>query len=244
MSLRNELEEQARDLGADLFGVAEVRRFNEAPPGHRTTDVLPGAKSVIVLGMKYLDAMVDLLPTGEETNDQLLKSREKMYVGHNTFLSTQLDRLGFALARTLERKGFKAYHQLASQGGTDDRYLIGMLSLKHLAAGAGLGTLGYHSLLVTPQYGPRERLTAIVTDADIKPVDKPLSVNLCETCVGKPCITFCPAGAIKQPEKPRPYDIDKFLCAQYRRTRPACSICMRVCVGGRKNTPETRNKDD
>ena len=240
MSLRSELEKQASDLGADLFGVTEAKRFAEAPPGHSPTDVLPGAKSVIVLGMKYLDAMVDLLSMGDETEDFLLKSREKMFVGHNTFLSTQLDRAGFTLARTLEKKGFKAYHQLASQGGTDDRYLVGMLSLKHLAVETGLGSFGYHSLLVTPQYGPRVRLTAIVTDADIKPKDKPLSVNLCDMCVGKPCISSCPAGAIKQPEKDRIYDMDRFLCAQYRRTRPTCSICMRVCVGGRKNTPSQR----
>jgi len=179
--------------------------------------------------------MVDILPIKGEDEDHLRSPREKMFVGHNSFLSSQLDTIGYALARTLERKGFKAYHQLASQGGTDDRYLVGMLSLKHLAVGAGLGTLGYHSLLVTPQYGPRARLTAIVTDADVKPKDKPLTMNLCETCVGKPCIVSCPAGAIRQPVGTQAYNMDRFLCAQYRSTRPTCSICMRVCIGGRKN---------
>jgi epoxyqueuosine reductase QueG len=231
--LKKGLEEQALDLGADLFGVVEVSRFDDAPSGHRPTDILPGARSVIVLGMKYLDGMVELLPLGKESGGVAKSPREKMFVGHNAFLSAQLDRVGYALARTLERKGFKTYHQLASQGGTDDRYLIGMLSLKHVAAEAGLGTLGYHSLLVTPQYGPRVRLTAIVTDAEISSTDSRLAVNLCEECVKKPCVTYCPAGAIKEPKEKEIYNLDKFLCAQYRRTRPTCSICMKVCVGGR-----------
>ena len=239
MDLRRELEDQAFSLGADLFGVAEADRFSGAPAGHRPTDVLPGAKSVIVLGMKYLDAMVDLLPLGEEKENRLASPREKMFAGHNAFLSAQLDRVGFALARALEKRGFKAYHQLASEGGVDERYLVGMLSLKHLAVEAGLGTLGYHALLVTPQYGPRVRLTAVVTDAEIKPADKPLAVNLCEECDGKPCVSLCPAGAFTRPEGTQPYSMDKFLCAQYRRTRPTCSICMKVCLGGRKSgSPE------
>jgi len=238
MSLRKELEDQAFGLGADLFGVAEAERFSRAPSGHRPTDIVLGAKSVIVLGMKYLDAMVDLLSTGRET-DTSATPREKMFGGHNEFLSTQLDRMGFALARTLERKGFEAYHQLSSQGGTDDRYLVGMVSLKHLAVEAGLGSLGYHSLLITPQYGPRVRLTAVITDADIHPTDSPIGVDFCGTCMGKPCISSCPAGAIKQPGKAQPYSMDRFLCAQYRRTRTACSVCMKVCLGGRKSTQKS-----
>jgi epoxyqueuosine reductase QueG len=233
MSLKEELKEQAFNLGADLYGVVEASRFDDAPSGHRPTDVLSGAKSVVVLGMKYLDGMVELLPVGKGAGDYPESPREKMFVGHNAFLSAQLDRVGYALARDLERKGFKTYHQLASQGGTDDRYLIGMLSLKHIATEAGLGTFGHHSLLVTPQYGPRVRLTAIVTDAEIEPTDKPLAVNLCDECVKKPCISQCPAGAIKEPGKTEVYSLDKFLCAQYRRTRPTCSVCMKVCVGGR-----------
>lgn len=233
MSLRKELEDQALALGADLFGVAKAEAFSMAPSGHRPTDIVPEARSVIVLGMKYLDMMVDLLPTGRE-EDALATSREKMFAGHNDFLSAQLDRIGFALAKTLEKKGFKAYHQLSSQGGTDDRYLVGMVSLKHLAVEAGLGSLGCHSLLITPQYGPRVRLTAIITDAEIRPTDNPIGINFCEMCVEKPCISLCPVGALKQPEKTQSYNMDRFLCAQYRRTRPTCSTCLKVCVGGRK----------
>lgn len=233
MSLKEELKEQSFNLGADLFGVVEASRFDDAPSGHRPTDVLPGAKSVIVLGMKYLDGMVELLPVGRGVGDYPESPREKMFVGHNAFLSVQLDRIGYALARVLEKKGFKTYHQLASQGGTDDRYLIGMLSLKHIAVEAGLGTFGHHSLLVTPQYGPRVRLTAIVTDAEVEPTDKPLAVNLCDVCIEKPCISHCPAGAIEEPGETEVYRLDKFLCAQYRRTRPTCSVCLKVCVGGR-----------
>lgn len=35
----------------DLFGVGPVERWKGEPVGHRPTDVLPGAKSVIVVGI-------------------------------------------------------------------------------------------------------------------------------------------------------------------------------------------------
>ena len=104
-------------LGADLFGVASVDALNDAPLGHRPTDILPNAKSIIVLGMKMLDAQTDVLPTDGDYFG--VSPRQKMFKGHGTFISQELDRVGYAVARVLEKKGFKAYHQMASAGGTD-----------------------------------------------------------------------------------------------------------------------------
>ena len=103
-------------------------------------DVLPDAKSVIVIGMKMLDAQTDILPVDGE--HFAASPRQEMFRGHYTFISQDLDRIGYSIARFLEKKGFKAYHQMASTGGTDARYLTGLLSLKHMAVQAGLGALG------------------------------------------------------------------------------------------------------
>ena len=105
--------------------------------------------------MKILDAQTEVLPTDGEYFG--VSPRQKMFRGHSTFISQELDRKGYEVARFLEKKGFKAYHQMASTGGTDELYLMGLLSLKHLAAQAGLGVLCYNSLLITPQYCPRDR---------------------------------------------------------------------------------------
>ncbi len=175
-----------------------------------------------------LDAQTDILPVDGE--HFAASPRQEMFRGHNTFISQDLDRIGYSIARFLEKKGFKAYHQMASTGGTDTRYLMGLLSLKHMAVQAGLGVLGYNSLLITQEFGPRLRLAAIVTNAEMKP-DTPINKNFCKTCQN-PCISLCPAKALKKPSRESHYELNKFACSQYLSTRPTCSICLKVCPVG------------
>ena len=49
----------AKDMGADLVGIASVDRFQGAPPGHGPGDFIPGARSVIVTGVRIPDPIVD-----------------------------------------------------------------------------------------------------------------------------------------------------------------------------------------
>ena len=230
-NLKEELRAEASRLGIDLFGVASALDLGDAPPGHGPTDIIPGAGSVIVLGLKMLDAQTDLLPL--EGDAASTSPRQAMFSGHNAFLSQKLDGAGYGLSRLLEGRGFRAYHQLASTGGIDGRFLTGLLSLKHIAVRAGMGVIGRSSLLVTPQYGPRVRLTAVVTDAALDP-DEPLKEDYCSGCSG-PCISQCPAYALQKPAEGTPYQINRFACQQYLTTRPSCSICLKVCpVGDRR----------
>ena len=228
MSLKEDLKEMSKRFGADLFGVASAEDLNDAPQGHRPKDILPNAKSVIVLGMKMLDAQTDILPTNGDFFG--VSPRQDMFKGHSTFISQELDRAGYAIARFLEKKSFKAYHQMASKGGTDQRFLMGLLSLKHMATKSGLGVFGRHSLLITPQYGPRVRLTAIVTDAELQPSTS-IDRDFCKDCEN-PCISLCPANALEKPSHDSSYEINKFACCQYLNTRPTCSVCLKVCPIG------------
>ena len=232
MDLKDDLKEIATRFAVDLFGVASAEDLDDAPQGHRPKDILPNAKSVIVLGMKMLDAQTDILPINGEFFG--VSTRQDMFRGHGTFISQELDRAGYAIARVLETKGFKAYHQMAGTGGTDQRYLMGLLSLKHMATQAGLGVLGRHSLLITPQYGPRVRLAAIVTNAEL-PSDTPMNKDFCKDCE-TPCISLCPANALVKPSQNSPYEINKFACRQYLHTRPTCSVCLKVCPIGSQRT--------
>lgn len=232
MSLKDDLRKKARNLGADLFGVASAAELGDAPKGHNPIDVLPDAKSIIVLAMKMLDAQTDILPVAFEKSSYEISPRQEMFQGHSGFISEELDRVGYSLARYLETKEFRAYHQMASKGGVDQRYLVGLLSLKHLAVRAGLGHIGRNSLLITPQYGPRVRLTALVTDAEILP-DKILEIDFCKNC-DSPCISSCPVGALKKPVNNERYSINKFACSQYLNTRPTCGICLKICPVGNK----------
>jgi len=227
-NLKDELREEVSRYGVDLFGIASANDLSDAPQGHRPTEILPGAKSIIVLGLKMLDAQTDLLPLEGDTSSN--SPRQAMFSGHNAFLSQQLDAAGYRLSRFLEKRGFHAYHQLASTGGIDGRYLTGLLSLKHVAVKAGAGVIGRSSLLVTPRFGPRVRLTAVVTNAVIDP-DRPLREDYCSGCPDH-CISQCPVGALQKPDPGTPYQINRFACQQYLTTRPSCSICLKVCPVG------------
>ncbi|UCD95942.1 MAG: epoxyqueuosine reductase [Candidatus Bathyarchaeota archaeon] len=228
MVLKEGLRRLAIQRGTDLFGVASSDAFNDAPPTHRPRDVMSDAQSIVALGVKMLDAQTDLLRSEGDYFDT--SPRQRMFQGHNTFISQEIDRVGYSIARLLEKKGFKAYHQMASTGGTDQRFLMGLLSLKHLSVQAGLGVIGRNSLLITPQFGPRVRLTAIVTNAEVAP-DEPLEVDFCQHCE-KPCIPVCPVKAIEEPSRGEPYRINKYACQQYLSTRPACSLCLKACPVG------------
>ena len=47
------VKEFALDAGADVVGIAPVERWDrDVPEGHRPVDVLPGARSVIVVGAR------------------------------------------------------------------------------------------------------------------------------------------------------------------------------------------------
>jgi epoxyqueuosine reductase len=67
--------------------------------------------------------------------------------------------------------------------------------LKDSAALAGLGVIGKHNLLVTPEYGTRIRLRGIFMEAELEPTG-PLDFDPCKGC-NKPCHRACPRGAFR-----------------------------------------------
>ncbi|MFO8109931.1 MAG: hypothetical protein R6U17_05350 [Thermoplasmata archaeon] len=228
MSLKEELEDMVDLLGVSVFGVTLANNLENAPEGHRPSDIMHDAESVIVMGLKMLDAQLEL--QSDSGGYFTIASREKMMKGHITFISQDLDRFGYQISRFLERKGYKAYHQMASEGGVDGRDLTGLFSLKHAGAEAGIGVLGRNSLLLTPRYGPRVRLTGIITNAKLEP-DASLNENYCKTC-DRFCMSACPAGALKEPSDDSPYLIDKFACGNSLATRVDCRGCLIKCPVG------------
>jgi epoxyqueuosine reductase len=67
--------------------------------------------------------------------------------------------------------------------------------LKDSAALAGLGVIGRHNLLVTPEYGTRLRLRGIFMEVALEPTG-PLDFDPCTTC-HMPCHQACPRDAFR-----------------------------------------------
>ncbi len=125
----------------------------------------------------------------------------------------------------------------------DEESAAGRISLRHAAQLAGLGRIGRSALLLTPEFGPRVQLGAILTDAEL-PGSEALQHNPCNAC--DLCIEHCPADALQAPVPPAEYspaDIDK--CTAFRREHGgrsplgypnSCGLCRAVCPVGTRSS--------
>jgi epoxyqueuosine reductase QueG len=142
------------------------------------------------------------------------------------YLRGRLNRAVYDIALASHKAGLKAL-PLPGQGpSVDGRYLEAVISYKHAAQAAGLGSIGMSSLLVTEKYGPRVQFAVCLTEASLTSTagPSPQYCLYCNVCVGK-----CPAHAIGRPAKGEAYAINKFACRSYVEAAGGCSECMRVC---------------
>lgn len=105
-----------------------------------------------------------------------------------------------------------------------------------LAQKAGLGAVGKHGLLITPNFGPSVRLAAVYTDIVNLPIadhNSHLWINkFCETC--NRCVKKCPGDAIYK-EAVIFKDGSK-QCINYRKCavpfsrNNGCTVCVKECT--------------
>jgi epoxyqueuosine reductase len=117
----------------------------------------------------------------------------------------------------------------------------GLVLYPPLAAAAGLGWMGRHGLLITPQFGPRQRIGAIFTSIDNLPISESNSHSwvgdFCDKC-GR-CIRTCPSKAIRElpliHESGRRTHIIRDKCLPVFVTKQGCTICVKECPFSKKN---------
>src|SRR3972149_5610001 len=155
-ALTEDVKDYGKGLGAGLVGGADPERFHGAPPGHRPQDILPGCRSVVVYAFPMLQST-------------FVSPNPRVWVHRYWQLRSRLQDLGYDICRYLEEeKGFYAVNLPSTapqEVNTQTRLLMGDLSFRHAAVMAGLGEIGLNQLLVTPQYGPRVWLQAVITTA-------------------------------------------------------------------------------
>lgn len=177
----------AKAAGADLAGIADIDILKKLAPDARPESFLPGASSVVVAVVADPPAIATA-PTAKEY-------MRMAYPGYQ-----KADGAIYNVAAELRRKGFKTkfivreWHTDKDNSGRN----LKTIPLKESAQAAGLGCIGLHSLIVTPQYGPRVRMSGILTDAPLI-AGKPLTKSFCNNCGA--CEKACPAGAIGKGEE-------------------------------------------
>ncbi|HQK91969.1 MAG TPA: 4Fe-4S binding protein [Armatimonadota bacterium] len=68
-----------------------------------------------------------------------------------------------------------------------------IVDLEFAAQAAGLGEVGLGGFFLTPEFGTRQRLAMVLTDAELEP-DPVADRRLCGDC--RACVDACPLGAI------------------------------------------------
>jgi len=211
-----ELKKIARDLGAALFGVADVREVKKK--FHFSGEILKDLDYAVSIGLRLSD------PILEEIKD----APTKLYYHHYRQANMALDQIAFRLSNFIQSKGFRALPVPASQI-IDWEKQRGHLSHKKIGFLAGLGFVGRNNLLVNPQIGAHFRLVTILTNMPSRP-DSPIEVD-CGSC--RACIEVCPVGAIKEKKE----DFDHIKCyeklKEFRNKRIVgqfiCGICVKAC---------------
>ena len=212
--------------------------------GSDPQQLLPGARSIISLGLSYF--------TGEEPSCGDLGS-EDLTLKDGSELKGRIARyaLGQDYHRVMKAR-MKAFVQTLSErldASVDARWYVddGPMLDRAAAFRSGLGWFGKNTNILTSSHGSWVFLGQVVTNLDLSP-DQPLAKS-CGTCTL--CIEACPTGAIIEP-----YVLDNPRCISHltienRGAIPTelraamhdwvfgCDICQDVCPVNRKAAPAT-----
>jgi len=219
------LTEMKKKLDVDLLGVASVEKSGSKELKERASALLPGAKSVVVFGKEIFKEVVSVLGPSKEVGE----GEPGEFLGpHGDYLNGRLTKAVYDLAGLLRKEGHRCFPLPAAGGPVDQRHLVALFSYKHAAELAGLGTMGRHTILITPEFGPRVRLACLLTDAEMES-SSPSAKEYCVNCDA--CIRACPSKALQIPEKGKAYSMNPFACRAYRGTGLTCTVCMKACVG-------------
>jgi epoxyqueuosine reductase len=230
-TLTAELKPTALKFGASLVGIVAAHDIDASPKiwvgwsiqqyTKKTTDIMPDAKSIVVMGYHVWDDMLELA---------IQKGEEWVYPGY-----FPLDVLVVAIRGFLEKKGYETAYASS-------------ISHKRLAQLAGFGNYGKNALIINPVYGPWLRFAAVVTNAELI-ATKPFTQDLCIDC--EACVKACPAHALTPykvddqkcllgihllnkasfEQNPKWAKIEPSLTKNSHRM---CTVCQRVCRYGRE----------
>lgn len=180
------IKDKILGLGADVCGIGNIKRFNNAPEGFAPTDIFSECQSVISFGVA--------LPKG------LFKIEPRLVYSHfNAEVCNQVDFIALAAAKWIEDT-YKCNcvpvpcDAPNEYWESDTMTAKGLISMKHTAVACGLGGIGRSSLFLSPKYGNRLTLGAILTNMDLE--SDPMCENICIKGCRK-CVDACPVQAIR-----------------------------------------------
>lgn len=192
--LTSEFRQFASEKGVDLLGVAPIERFDGVCAHHHPQSIFPETRSVVVVGKRITRGT--LRGVEEGTQFDLYGQYGLSWLADRMLAITTI-----ALATFIEDKRFEAVPvqdlpvQIPPSGVAVKPELPPpnvTIDVADAAIRAGLGEIGYCGVVLTPEFGPRQRFQLILTDAVLDPT--PLfDGTVCDGC--RECAKACPLGA-------------------------------------------------
>jgi epoxyqueuosine reductase len=208
----SDFEKKAKELEVDFIAYIPV---NE---NYIFKDLKVYGKNGIILGMEM---KWDKIKTAPSAICEIEVFRVYKVLGDITIELTEY----------LKSQGYKAeaHHPFGGK----------LLYGPHVVA-SGLGIMGRNGLIITPEFGPRQRWSMITTDAEIPTTVKRNLDELEEYCKGcGACVDNCRGGAVyKEPIKKEGgiiTHIDRSKCIESILQNNYCSYCLRICPQGKKS---------
>ncbi|MFA5309005.1 MAG: hypothetical protein WC370_05895 [Dehalococcoidales bacterium] len=193
MTIEQAIKERAQKIGMDMCGIAPVSRFDGAPKGTNPTDFLPGCKSVVSIGVRLADGVIQTIMRNFEDGNFMAQGIYGTF-GYTMAPNFHLLYSVYDIAQFIERNTGAA--ATPTQVGP---MMAGMsISQRHAAVAAGLGEFGWLSIVLTPKFGPRNRFGAILTTAELEPDPMYSGPKLCDPAKCNICTTVCPTGALSK----------------------------------------------
>ena len=205
MLTSEKVKKTALSLGADMVGIANIERWEGAPIQMDPRQIMPEAKSVVVMGFRVMRGSLRGVEEGT-----LFSNYSSMGYGGITYLYMPI--VVMNLSKYIEDHGFEAlpmghqsdwraidnggklrpdYSRPVAEGRAAPDVMIHMRIAGFLA---GLGEIGYSKMFLSPQFGPRNRLGIIITEAELEPDPIYSGPQLCNRCMA--CVRECPGKAI------------------------------------------------
>lgn len=213
----------ARNIGADLVGIAEINPFwiysHRGEIFHENwedwgKEIPVDHQYAVVVAEEMSLGMIGPAPHTPSVMESMKNYAKGAYI------STQL-------ASFIANLGYEA---------TANHLRHYTAILPPLAVDAGLGEVGRLGYLMTKEFGPRIRLSAVTTNLSLVP-DKPEDIGVedfCRFC--KKCATCCPSQSIPLEDEPNEikgtlkWKLNDETCFGYwAKAGTDCCICMKVC---------------
>jgi len=209
MLTAQKVKQWARNFGADLVGIAPVERWDGAPKQMDPRCIMPEARSVIVMAFRVMRGSLRGVEEGT-----FFSNYSSMGYGGLTYVYIPI--VVINLCKMIEDEGYEAIpigHQSDWRAIDNNGRLIEnysrpvapdrpapdvMVHLRIAAFLAGLGEIGYSKVFLTPEFGPRQRLGIVITEAELEPDPLYDGPPLCNRCMA--CVKACPGQAISATE--------------------------------------------